>query len=344
MPHVTSSFPHRQSAHCESGVASNLLTHHGLPLSEAMAFGIGSGLFFAYLPFVRINHLPLTTFRSAPGRIIRRVAKRLGVGMTFRTFRDAEKGMAELDLLLAGGVPVGAQTGVYWLPYFPPALRFHFNAHNLVVCGKEDDSYRISDPVFGEPVLCGAADLKRARFARGPLAPNGKLYFLTNVPKAVDPVPAIREAIREVCLLMTRIPIPLIGVRGMRYLAGQVASWPARLGERRALLYLGNVIRMQEEVGTGGGGFRFIYAAFLQESAAVLDDRRLLDVSQRMTGIGDHWRDFAVAGARLCKGRPQGGDDFPGLARIVRECADAEHGLFRELDGLMRSGRHAVRR
>jgi hypothetical protein len=63
-----------------------------------------------------------------------------------------------------------------------------------------------------------------------------------------------------------------------------------------------------------------------------------------MTAIGDHWRDFAVAGARLCKGRPQGNDDFPALARIVRECADAEHGLFRELDALMRSGRHAVRR
>jgi hypothetical protein len=341
---MTLPFPHRHSAHCESGVAANLLTHHGLPLSEAMAFGIGSGLFFAYLPFVRINHLPLTTFRSAPGRIIRQVAKRLGVGVTFRTFRDEENGMAELDRLLAEGVPVGAQTGVYWLPYFPPALRFHFNAHNLVVCGKEGDSYRISDPVIEEPVLCGADDLKRARFARGPLAPKGKLFFLTNVPKTVDPVPAIREAIREVCRLMTRIPIPLIGVRGIRFLAGRVESWPSRLGERRALLYLGNVIRMQEEVGTGGGGFRFIYAAFLQEAAAFLDERRLVDFSQRMTAIGDHWRDFAVAGARLCKGRPQEIDDFPALARIVRECADAEHGFFRELDALMRRDRHAVRR
>jgi hypothetical protein len=341
---MTLPFPHRQSAHCESGVVANLLTHHGLPLSEAMAFGIGSGLFFAYLPFVRINHLPLTTFRSAPGRIIRQVAKRLGVGVTFRTFRDEENGMAELDRLLAEGVPVGAQTGVYWLPYFPPALRFHFNAHNLVVCGKEGDSYRISDPVIEEPVLCGADDLKRARFARGPLAPKGKLFFLTTVPKTVDPGPAIREAIREVCRLMTRIPIPLIGIRGIRYLAGRVESWPSRLGDRRALLYLGNVIRMQEEVGTGGGGFRFIYAAFLQEAAAILDERRLLDFSRRMTAIGDHWRDFAVAGARLCKGRPQEIDDFPALVRIVRECADAEHGFFRELDALMRRDRHAVRR
>ena len=342
-PPVALSFPHRQSAHCESGVAANLLTHHGLPLSEAMAFGIGSGLFFAYFPFVRINHLPLTTFRTAPGRIIRQVAKRLGVGLSFRTFRNAANGMADLDRLLADGVPVGAQTGVYWLPYFPPALRFHFNAHNLVVCGKEGDFYRISDPVIGEPVLCGAADLERARFAKGPLAPNGKLFYLTNVPKAVDPVPAVRAAIRDVCRQMTRIPLPLIGVRGMRYLAGQVESWPSRLGERRALLYLANVIRMQEEVGTGGGGFRFIYAAFLQEAAAVLGENRLLDFSQRMTAIGDHWRDFAVAGARLCKGRPRGNDDFPALARIVRECADAEHGLFRELDALVRRDRHGVR-
>ena len=337
-------FPHRQSAHCESGVAANLMTHHGLPLSEAMAFGIGSGLFFGYFPFVRINHLPLTTFRSAPGRIIRKAAKRLGVGITFRTFRNEANGMAELDRLLADGIPVGAQTGVFWLPYFPPALRFHFNAHNLVVYGKEGGCYRISDPVIGEPVLCGAADLARARFARGPLAPNGKLFHLTNAAKAVDPAPAIREAIREVCRLMTRIPFPLIGVRGIRFLAGRIESWPSRLGERGALLYLGNVIRMQEEVGTGGGGFRFIYAAFLQEAAAILDEPRLLDSSKRMTAIGDHWRDFAVSGARLCKGRPGENDDFPSLARSVRECADMEDGVFRELDALMRSGRNAVRR
>ena len=343
-PPVERSFPHRQSAHCESGVTANLLTHYGLPLSEAMAFGIGSGLFFAYFPFVRINHLPLITFRSAPGGILRRVAKRLGVGFTYRTFRNPRRGMAELDRLLADGIPVGAQTGVFWLPYFPPALRFHFNAHNLVVYGKDGDSYRISDPVIGEPVVCGAADLERARFARGALAPKGKLFYLTGPPKEVDPAPAVREAIREVCHRMTRIPFPLIGVRGIRYLAGRIASWPSRFGQRKALLHLGNVIRMQEEIGTGGGGFRFIYAAFLQEAATVLDDRRFLDLSGKMTAIGDRWRDFAVAGARQCKGRPGGNDDFASLARIVRECADLENEFYRELDAVVADSRHAGRR
>ena len=31
---------------------SNLLRQHGLPLSEAMVFGLSSALVFAYFPFV----------------------------------------------------------------------------------------------------------------------------------------------------------------------------------------------------------------------------------------------------------------------------------------------------
>jgi len=32
---------------------------------------------------------------------------------------------------------------------------------------------------------------------------------------------------------------------------------------------------MQEEIGTGGAGFRYIYAAFLQEAADFLEDDHL---------------------------------------------------------------------
>jgi hypothetical protein len=328
---VTAGFPHRQSAHCESGVTANLLTRHGIPLSEAMAFGIGSGLFFAYLPFVRVDHLPLTTFRTAPGGIFARATRRLGVGVETRTFRTPAEGTAALDRLIAEGIPVGAQTGVFWLPYFPRALRFHFNAHNLVVYGKEEGGYRISDPVFPSPVLCPAEDLERARFAKGPLAPKGKLYRLARVPASVDLKPAVLEGIREVCRLMVGVPVPLFGVRGIRFLARRLGGWPSRLGEARTVLHLGNVIRMQEEIGTGGGGFRFIFAAFLQEAAELLGDGRLSDLSRRATGVGDRWRDFAAAGARHCKGRPGEGDGYASLAPILLDCADLEERLFRDL-------------
>lgn len=210
-PKLLINFPHTQSAHCESGVVSNLLSHKGINVSEAMAFGIGGGLFFGYLPFIRINRLPLVTYRSAAGQILNRFAEIPGIIMYQKKFRSRKQAMEELDATLTDGIPVGLQTGVFWLPYFPKALRFHFNAHNLVVYGKEGDEYLISDPVFPEPVRCPAEDLARARFASGALAPKGKMYYLTHVPEHFERKPLIIQGIQSVFKMMLTSPFPLIG-------------------------------------------------------------------------------------------------------------------------------------
>ena len=44
---TAAAFEHRHAAHCESGVISNLLRHHGVPMTESLAFGLASGLSFA---------------------------------------------------------------------------------------------------------------------------------------------------------------------------------------------------------------------------------------------------------------------------------------------------------
>ena len=324
-------FDHRQSAHCETGVAANLLSHYGLNLNEAMAFGIGSGLFFGYLPFIRLNHLPLTTYRITTGGIMKRLTKRLDVKLHMTRFRNPRKAMAALDRKLEDGVPVGCQTGGYWLPYFPQAYRFHFNMHNLVVIGRNGDDYLISDPIFEAPVVCHRRDLMKARFAKGALAPKGKMYFVESMPLKADFPEAVRRGIREVCRTMLKAPVSLIGVKGIRKLARQIETWPRKFGSEKALLYLGQVIRMQEEIGTGGAGFRFIYAAFLQQAADVLARPDLKDLAGEMTAIGDRWRLFAVAGARNCKGRARPEDSYPAMAAILDECAEREASLYRQL-------------
>lgn len=324
-------FPHTQSAHCESGVAANLFRHKGITLSEAMAFGIGGGLFFGYLPFVRINGLPLVTYRSAAGHILKRLGEIPGVTIPQKKFRDRDRAMAELDALLEEAIPVGLQTGVYWLPYFPRALRFHFNAHNLVVYGKQGNEYLISDPVFPGPVRCPAEDLARARFASGALAPKGKMYFLSQVPLQLERRPLIEKGIQSVCKMMLNSPFPLIGVKGIRFMAGRLAKWPKRLGGERAALHLGHVVRMQEEIGTGGAGFRFMYAAFLQESGNELGDQSLIDCAAALTAAGDGWRQFAVMAARICKGRSRPEDTYIAMAEQLVECAQLEENVFRQL-------------
>ena len=330
------SFSHRQSAHCETGVLSNLISHHGMKISEAMVFGIGSGLFFGYFPFVRLNHLPLTAYRIATGGIMRRATKRLGVRLQWEKFKNPAKAMDALDRMLEAGIPVGCRTGAYWLSYFPRRYRFHFNMHNVVAIGKNNGSYRISDPVLPEPVDCPAEDLVKARFAKGIMAPKGRMYHVAEMPQSADFEKGVRKGIKEVCRSMLSVPAPFIGTKGIRYLAKKIEQWPRKLDDRTAALHLGQIIRMQEEIGTGGAGFRFIYAAFLQEAAPILNRPELIDLSAQMTEIGDRWRDFAVIGARICKKRASEKESYAALSDILRSCADREESLFRKLDGLVR--------
>ncbi len=324
-------FSHEQTAHCESGVISNLLKCQGLDVSEPMAFGLGQGLFFAYVPFIRLNKLPLVTYRSTPGRLLKQVSKGLGLDLQMTSFRDQRDGMVELDNLLDQGIPVGVQTGIFWLPYIPRAYRFHFNAHNLIVYGRDGDLYQVSDPVMPFTTTISRDDLQVARFAKGPLAPKGKLYYFQGQAPTASMEDAIKSSITYVAKQMCRVPFFLIGTRGMRFLAGRLERWPAKLGADNSRQHLGQVIRMQEEIGTGGAGFRLLYAAFLQESGELLADPLLGEFSSRLTEIGDQWRVFAAMAARICKERMRDDDSFGHCAQIMRRCADQEEQLFQDL-------------
>ncbi len=178
-----SRFSHHQSAHCENGVISNLMKHNGFNISEPMAFGIGSGLLFCYIPFLMVNHAPAFTYRAMPGFIFKRFAKRVGIKIKREKFKDPAKAKARLDENLKNNNPVGLQVGVYNLLYFPDEYRFHFNAHNLVVYGKENDTYLISDPVMETVTTLTDKELEKVRFAKGALPPKGHIYYPTDFPK-----------------------------------------------------------------------------------------------------------------------------------------------------------------
>ena len=321
---------HRHAAHCESGVASNLISHHGVPISEAMAFGLSAALSFAYLPFIKLSGLPLIAYRQPPRAIIKGLAKALAAKFRFETFRTPAAGQARMDELLAQGHVVGLQTSVYWLPYFPEDMRFHFNAHNLLVYGKEGNDYLISDPVSEETVRCDAAALSRARFAKGVLAPKGLLYTVEKLGQSAISPQAVRNAILKTCRTM-RAPLPIVGVRGIRMLANKVARLDPVAHETS--LFVGHIVRMQEEIGTGGAGFRFLYAAFLQEAADLTAMPALAEFAERLMDIGDDWRAFALATARMVKKRDAMNPEK--LAGMLRNLAGKEDAFFKELKAVV---------
>ncbi len=251
--------------------------------------------------------------------------------MNKQKFRNEEKAMDELDRVLEEGKPVGMLTSVYYLPYLPAPLRFHFNAHNIVVYGKQGNHYLVSDPVLEGVSEISREDLIRARFAKGALAPNGRMYYPVHVPRNVDLRKPIADGIRKTATDMVTIPVPLFGIRGQRYLAKKVAGYPEKLDKKRAALFLGNIVRMQEEIGTGGAGFRFIFAAFLQEAATILNQEWLREISNEVTGVGDRWREFAYDAARICKDRAVTGENYSKLSATMLEISCKEEEIFRKL-------------
>jgi len=304
-------FEHMQSAHCENGVTTNLLRNIGVSqMTEPLAFGIGAGLFYAYIPLLKINNGPAIAFRTLPGLIFKRTCRSLEAGQ-----------------------PAGCQVGVYYLPYFPKEYRFHFNAHNIVVFGKEGDNYLVSDPVMENTTTLSSYELERVRFAIGALAPKGQLYYpqrgsiVTDAQIAI----AIEKGIKKNISNMIGIPGPIAGVNGIRFTGRRIKKWRDNLGLHKAGLYLAQLVRMQEEIGTGGGGFRYIYGAFLQEAFAYQPKEELLEVSKSFTEAGDLWRTAAVQAAGIYKGRIGSQEDFNVMGDYLLEVADMEQKAFKVL-------------
>jgi Butirosin biosynthesis protein H, N-terminal/Domain of unknown function (DUF4872) len=326
---TVTSFQHRQSAHCETGVVSNLLTHQGLQVSEPMAFGLSASLTFAYMPMLKMGGMPVIAYRMFPGSVIRGVEKRLKMRWVRRQFTDPKEGERALDAELDAGRPVGLQTCIYWLPYFPEDMRFHFNSHNLVVYGRDGDDYLISDPVFEQTTRCHRASLLKARFAKGDMEAKGLMYYPAETPAQIDHATALPSAIRWNSITM-QAPVPIAGIKGIRFLGRQIVKLsqsPQR--EKYLPLYLGHIVRMQEEIGTGGAGFRFLYASFLQEAAQHLDKPMLRTVAKELTDAGDEWRRFALLATKMCRGRAEMNPAL--LDKTLNDIADRELAVWKQL-------------
>lgn len=327
-------FKHLQAAHCENGVTTNLLRSVGVDkLTEPLAFGIGSGLFFVYIPILKINKGPAIAFRTLPGHIFKRVCKSLNIAVVRKKFNSQEAASQFLDECLQAGQPVGCQVGVYYLTYFPKEYRFHFNAHNLIVYGSEGDNYLISDPVMENVTTLSKYELERVRFAKGPLAPKGQLYYPAENTVVTDDMlrSAIKSGIKRNVRDMLSIPGPIAGVSGIAYTGKKIKKWKDKLGQQTAGLYLAQLVRMQEEIGTGGGGFRYIYGAFLQEAHAFHPIDELLEISKIFTTSGDKWRSAAVQAAGIYKGRIGSQADFDVMGDYLLEIAEIEKKAFQAL-------------
>jgi hypothetical protein len=324
-------FRHVMAAHCESGTVTALLNHHGMNVTEPMVFGIATGIFFAYVKPPTMD-FPMFITRSMPGRIIANFARRSGVKFLTRNFKRPADGEKELNRLLDMNQPVAVQVDLFYMDYFPAWFRVHINVHYVTVIGREGDKYVVSDSYHPEIARIDRESFFKGWFASGSMAPKGKMLYPVYVPEKFDIRGAVIKGIKSATFNMLMIPVPFLGVKGIRRFADKIVEWPRYARDTDQLAdKVYKIFVLLEEQGTGGGGFRFIYASFLQEASRILENPRLNDLSGEIMDIGDGWRELALAASKVARSRDFSRERLTELGNLIRKRADLEESFFRDL-------------
>jgi hypothetical protein len=329
-------FKHKMAAHCETGTVTSLLNHGGLEITEPMVFGISSGIFFGYFESSNFS-FPTFIVRNKPGSIRENISKRLGVKFETHKFKNKTKGEQALNALIQKEIPTAAQVDFYYMEYMPEYQRVHINVHFINVVGMNETSYLISDSYFPKKSELKIQTLNKARFAGGFMEPKGFLFYPSHIPEVIDYEKAIIKGIKKASFNMLKLPVPFIGIKGMRKFGKKVKDWPKIARDIDHLSH--EIMRINillEDQGTGGGGFRYLYATFLQQAAAMLNDIQLKAMSKQMMEIGDNWRNISYFAAKIGKNRELGPERLNELSEMILARADEEQKFFSDLSKLVK--------
>lgn len=328
---IKKEFKHNMAAHCETGTLVGLLGDSGLKITEPLAFGIASGIFFGYFESKNFS-FPTFILRSRPGDIRKKLSKSLKIGIKSYKFNKPEQGMKTLDSLLSEGIVVGAQVDFFYMDYLPEWIRVHNNAHFVNILRKEEENYILSDSYHREIASLNSNLLIKARWPGGFMAPKGYLYYPVNVNPNPDLKTPIINGIKKGCRNMLNLPIPFIGIKGIYRFANKINKWPQLTRDIEHLSHeIMKINILLEDQGTGGAGFRFMYATFLKQAADIVNNPTLNEMSERIMKIGDDWRNISYFAAKIGKNRDLGTDRIKELSDLIRKQGDAEKVFFTDL-------------
>jgi len=323
----------QRGAHAETTGLARLLAaagvvapHTGAPPSEALLLGLGGGLGGAYFVF-EYKGMPPTFYvatRCYPqyaygAEFVTRAASGLGVTLAAAHTTSKPAAVRQLRERIATG-PALAWVDRGALPWATGLGAMGASPHVVVVSAVDDEAAVVHDTAaraFRLPHAALAA--ARARLARE----KHRLITVGELGAPGDLAATVRAAIascRAELAGRTRHKqfAGNFGISGLAKWASLVESsdrkgWPRVFAGGAALwsaLTWGTY--WIELAGTGGGGFRPLYARFLDEAAAITGAARLRDAAAAYRALGGAWSE--LAGVMLPR--------EPGLLAETRDALD----------------------
>ena len=274
-------FTHHPGHHCGSTALRNLLSFHGLEISEEMALGLGAGVSFYYVPVD--GQSPSRFINGRVGRLEEQFLEITGTELRLETFEAEAESWAAARGVVDSGRPALLLTDLYYLDHYGNSA--HFPGHAVVLAGYDSELAYLSDTSFAELQTTRLESLAKARHGKHPIFPlSGHMFTLPAEVELSDPRGAADAAIaRNAANMLEPAMGEYEGLPALRRLAAEVRHWPEQIDDWQWTARFG--YQVIERRGTGGGNFRLMYSRFLEEAGREEEASIAAEASARWTAL-----------------------------------------------------------
>jgi hypothetical protein len=323
---ILDGYPLLGGVHSESAALAHVLGAMGVPLSEAMIFGIGGGPGAGYILWdfkehnAKILVMGFHHLWNYPTRFYENLCARIGVRIAMPETGSRKAAEQTLNDALAAGKPALAWVDPAFMPYFQhPASSQGHMGHILAVCGHDGDDYLLDDRATS-PFRVPASIFADGRARIGSYKHRLLLVEDTDV---FDLAAAVKDGIAACIdyLSSDSESFSLPALRKWGKLIGDGKNkkgWQVVFADRVGLYSTLKSIYENIEQVAGAGGLRGLYADFLNEAASVTSNDGLREAAAHYAALAERWRLFARAALP---------DDVPALAE-TKALMNARHALI----------------
>src|SRR3954466_1372370 len=160
-------YRHVPGNHCGSTALRNLLAHHGVEMTEDMAFGLGAGACFYFVPMDGQSPSRFTNGRTS--RLEEQFVELTGAPLELSTHEERTDGWQAAKAIVDSGRPALVLTDLYYLDHYGKSA--HFPGHAVVLAGYDHEIAYLSDTSFDELQTTRIENLADARYSQLPVFP-----------------------------------------------------------------------------------------------------------------------------------------------------------------------------
>ncbi|MEO7965094.1 MAG: DUF4872 domain-containing protein [Gemmatimonadaceae bacterium] len=292
--------------------------HTNAPPSEALLLGLGGGIGAAVFTFQYQGHLPhlYVETRCTPQfaydmNFIERAATGLGLSLEIATGTTPNAAANALDGALNGGKPALCLVDALKLPHHAGRIDGGSLPWVVVVHEQRDDMVIVTDrSQVTLTIPRTALDVARASYKKGKNA-----VATLRRGKGGDLKAGVRTGIAYCVAELTGREVKKgfagnFGLRAIEKWIGEISrsgkdGWRQRFAPGKPLAAgLCQAYGWIETSGTGGSGFRRMYAEFLRECATITGNQKFVSVAARYDAVAEQWTSLFTS--LLPEGTPLG--------------------------------------